>query len=290
MNDSSKWISVFVPAESATAEAVQNFLFELGASGTEECPDGVRAYFPSEAFRREPLDTYLRELRALGFSVEEPSYAELPRQDWGEKWREGFKPVSVTGRIVVKPPWESGGGPDSVVIDIYPRMAFGTGTHETTQICLRFIERHAFPGCRVLDLGTGSGILAIAAAKFGADRVLAVDPDPDAIDNAVENVRINGVEARVTVKPGTLETLTTGEGPDDPNDLILANLDRPTLKSVIPRLAPFLRPGGTAFLSGILDVEKELVGEMLDLHGWRILETVSMGEWVGMACRRREGA
>jgi ribosomal protein L11 methyltransferase len=314
MNKSDKWFSIFVPCEQNAFESIHNFFFEAGASGTEECRNGIRGYFqdpPPPALRLPPLEAYVRSLESLGFSIGNPICDAIPNQDWGEAWRERFKPVRITNRILVKPPWESA-GTSQIVIDIYPRMAFGTGTHETTQICLILLEHLITPPSAVLDLGTGSGILAIAAAKLGAKHILALDPDPDAVCNALENVRLNGVANRVSVKRGTIDSLLKNAegfnpGVFDPHekrfsafsdsekwnperfDLVLANIDRSTLLNVIPDVMRLVNPNGVFVLSGILCMEKEIIEPVLRRHRWKILETLSKGEWTGMACRLENG-
>jgi ribosomal protein L11 methyltransferase len=334
MNEPVKWISVFVPASDNAFEAVSNFMFEQGALGTEERPEGILAYFRGTHFSGKTsrvLESYLEKIRLLGCDVGTPVWSDVQEEDWGAKWRDGFRPVIVTDRIVVKPPWEKApAGFGGIAIDIYPRMAFGTGTHETTQLCLILLEKHLVSGGTVLDLGTGSGILAIAAAKLGAGQILGLDPDQDAIDNATENVRSNGVEDRVSVRLGSLETLKdvhrtsdTGhwkassefrvpsselkktdfrestsesriQNPDSripipesrtPNfDLIVANIDRPTLTNLIPRLTDLVKAEGRMILSGILSTEKETIAKILLRNGWHVAETRFQGEWAGLVC------
>jgi len=312
MNKPQTWISVFIPADASAFESVHNVLFELGSTGTEECPDGIRAFFPGPELppaAMSALKGYLESVRTLGLNVGNPLTIKIPDQDWAKKWREGFKPIRVTDRIVIKPPWEPWKpGSGSIVIDIYPRMAFGTGTHETTQLCLVLTEKYLKPGWRVLDIGTGSAVLAIAAAKLGAKCVLALDNDEDAIANAVENVKMNRVEERVKVHRGTVDILMGGirspvarQKYSDKSrhgsnsnaacgipisggfDLILANIDRPTLTVVIPQIGPLMNPGGQFILSGILDTEKETIGFVLQQNGFRVLEAMPRGEWVGFA-------
>ncbi len=333
MNKSPTWISVFIPAEADAFESVNDVFFELGSTGTEECPNGIRAYFAGPQLPPSAvsfLKGYLEGIRALGLTVGDPVTNEVPVQDWAEKWSEGFKPVRVTDRIVVKPPWESWktteketaiDAENNVIIDIYPRMAFGTGTHETTQLCLILAEKYLRPRWRVLDIGTGSAILAIAAAKLGADFVLALDNDEAAIVNAAENVKMNLVEERVRVELGTIGLLVdenrdsgTVDRPskDDLSDkhlrdskwnaghripisggfdFVIANIDKPTLIEVIPRIGPLMHACGLLVLSGILDVEQERMQTVLQENGWRVTDVLSRGEWVGLVgcldkCRR----
>ncbi len=324
MNEPVKWISVFVPASDNAFEAVSNFMFEQGALGTEERPEGILAYFRATHFSGKTsrvLESYLEKIRPLGCDVGTPLWSDVQEEDWGAKWRDGFRPVVVTDRIVVKPPWEKApAGFGGITIDIYPRMAFGTGTHETTQLCLMLLEKHLLLGGTVLDLGTGSGILAIAAAKLGAGPILGLDPDQDAIDNAVENVCNNGVDDRVCIRLGSVDVLRKGDwrsgigdrtansefqvpgsrlkksefrntNPDSlfPNfDLIVANIDRAALTALIPQLTDWVKAEGRMILSGILSTEKETIVEILSRNGWRVAETRIQGEWAGLVCEAEE--
>jgi ribosomal protein L11 methyltransferase len=320
MNKPSKWISVFVPTSDDAFEAVSNYMFEHGALGTEERPEGVLAYFRGADFSKDAasaLEIYLEGIRGLGCEAGKPVWSDVADEDWGAKWREGFRPVAVTSRLVVKPPWEkTPSGFHGVVVDIYPRMAFGTGTHETTQLCLILLEKHLSAGDAVLDLGTGSGILAIAAAKLGAGRVMGLDPDQDAVDNAVENVATNKVEDRVCIRKGSVENIndvprascigkdkkssefqvpgskmataefrsTKHEARGTSFDLIVANIDRVTLVDMIPRLKGFVKDEGKLILSGILTAEREIILDVLAKAHWKVHDMPSKGEWTGLFC------
>ena len=204
---------------------------------------------------------------------------EIPAQDWTKAWRAHFKPVRITPHIVVKPPWEAwDAGSQEIVIDITPRMAFGTGTHESTHLAMELMESHLNPEDHVLDIGTGSGILAIAAVRLGALSVLGVDIDEDALANAEENIRRNGVDDLVEVRHGSIDAVDSVKF-----DLILANIDRKTLIDLIPQLAAFVRSGTKLILSGILTEEITMIEEILLMSGCRILESRQKGEWTGVA-------
>ncbi|MCK4824407.1 50S ribosomal protein L11 methyltransferase, partial [bacterium] len=235
MNKITVWTEIIISAEDAAREALANFFFEHESCGVEEIGNLIKGYFAGSLVSgdlRSYLNIYLESLRDLGFSVGTPEFNTIPAQDWNSQWRKNFKPIKVTSRIIVKPPWEkcncSG---NQVVVDIMPRMAFGTGTHETTQLCLALLEIYMKPGEAVLDIGTGSGILAITAAKLGACCVLAVDTDEHAVENARENVVQNGVEGRVEVLKGTVDSIVSRTF-----DLILANINRNILTTLLPKL------------------------------------------------------
>ena len=164
----------------------------------------------------------------------------VSEESWEHAWKKYYKPVRVTERLIVCPVWEKADpGQGGTVIRLDPGMAFGTGTHATTQMCLRLLEKHLRPGDRVIDVGCGSGILSIAAAKLGAGSVLAVDLDEVAVRKTRENAGLNGVQDRVSVRTGDLL-----EGVTEEADLILANLLAPIILRLARDLCRVLRPGG----------------------------------------------
>jgi ribosomal protein L11 methyltransferase len=276
------WIEATVSGSGGALEAVSNFAFEIGASGLEETASGLRIFFPSgeaDPEIREALTGFIRSLKSIGQSVSDPVFQPVAEEDWGRAWRENFKPIRVGRRIVVKPPWEewpSGSG--DLVLDISPKMAFGTGSHETTRLCLEMLERYMKPGLSVLDVGTGSGILVIAAVKLGASRADGLDIEEESAENAAENFRLNGVEDRAAVRLGTLEA-----APAAPYGMILANIDRKTLAPMIPLFSSRAVPGAILILSGILAEEKQAIEGLIALTPFRMLEVRELGEWVGFA-------
>ena len=176
----------------------------------------------------------------------------LREESWRDSWKKHFGVQRIGRALVVKPSWTQYRLKGSeIVIEIDPGMAFGTGQHPTTAMCLRALEERVRPGAAVLDLGCGSGILAIAAAKLGAARVLALDLDPNAVRAARQNAAANGVEHIIDVREGTLalESLTQ----PDTFDIIVANISGLTLERLSPALAPSLAPGGLLITSGFLE-------------------------------------
>jgi ribosomal protein L11 methyltransferase len=283
MPDNKKtWIEARIEGSGEPLEAVSNYAFEIGASGLEETASGLRIFFPSGVSNpeiQESLTGFIRSLRSMGLGVADPVFQPVPENDWGRAWRENFKPIRVGSRIVVKPPWEEWpAGSGDLVIDISPKMAFGTGSHETTRLCLEMLERFMKPGLTVLDVGTGSGILAIAAVKLGASRADGVDVEDESVENAAENFRLNGVEDRATVRLGTLEGAPSG-----PYGMIVANIDRKTLAPMLPRFSSLAGPGTILILSGILAEEKQAIEGLISLTPFRPLESRELGEWAGFA-------
>jgi ribosomal protein L11 methyltransferase len=281
-NQKKTWIEARIEGSGEALDAASNYAFEIGAAGLEETANGVRIFFPSgmsDRTIRRPLNDFVRSLRSMGQAIADPVLRSVHEEDWGRAWKENFKPIRAGARIVVKPPWEPWpSSPEDCVIDISPKMAFGTGSHETTRLCLEMLERFLKPGLSVLDVGTGSGILAIAAVKLGAARADAVDVEEESVENARENVRLNGAEGRVSVGLGSLEIL-----PPKPYGLIVANIDRRTLVPMLPGFSTYGRPGTILILSGILTEEKRIICDLLDQSPFRLIESRELGEWVGFA-------
>ncbi|HZE63183.1 MAG TPA: 50S ribosomal protein L11 methyltransferase [Pyrinomonadaceae bacterium] len=277
------WYGLDLIVTSETHEAVEYALMEAGAVGTEtnEIPDElvqVTGYFdhtPNRELVRGQLADALRIYNQSSSSVSEMSIREVPAEDWLGEWKKNWQPVK-TGRFIVAPPWSDiPEASDQVVIRIEPGMAFGTGTHETTRLCLTASEKY-FNGGSFLDVGTGTGILAIAAAKlFPNARVEAVDTDAQAIEIARENARLNEVAQTIVFSVGTVNDATASA------DLVCANLTADVISSILPQLIG--ATCGRLVLSGILDVQLEAMRARLHECGvLEPLEVVSDGEWIAL--------
>lgn len=195
-------------------------------------------------------------------------------------WMQFFKPTQVSPRVMIHPPWDRPEVDLPVLIEIDPGMAFGTGTHETTQLCVRLLDEIGVPqGCTVLDVGTGSGILAIAALRLGAAKAYGVDFDPDAIREAIRNAETNGVGETSEFRVGELED-------SDPKaEVVIANILPHVLIAISDGLIRNTLPGGLLILSGILLVEEDRVREHFEAEGMRQVERVEKGDWCALAFR-----
>lgn len=201
---------------------------------------------------------------------------------WKDKWKEFFKPSKITDTLVVKPTWEEYQKAEGEkVIEIDPGMAFGTGTHETTTLCMRLLEKYLKEGQSVMDVGCGSGILAIAAAMLGSKDILGIEIDPDAVRTAIENVELNNVAGAVTVKEGDLT-----KDVDKVVDLIVANLMAPLVIELSGAAADHLTDNGIYISSGILIEKKDMVSEAVKAAGFEILEILEEGEWCAIAAQK----
>jgi ribosomal protein L11 methyltransferase len=289
-----------VYASRETEEGIGEFLFGAGALGlaTDEAPERrpgviIRASFPGSA---EPariiagLQRYLAELALLGLPVEGSpiEVRELPIEDWGRSWKEHFKPLPVGTRLIIAPPWEEGPfPPDRVLLWIDPAMAFGTGHHATTRMCLEALERlmaqgSGTPPPLVLDLGTGTGILAIAAARLGAGSVLALDTDPEACEAARKNLARHPIGSRVQVIHGDIDQL----GATPRFDLILANLDTKTLRPLCSTLQPRLSPRGHLVATGITAEDEALVTQAIQAAGLLVVDREIQEGWLCLVLRK----
>jgi ribosomal protein L11 methyltransferase len=277
------WYAVDVTAEEAAREAVEYALMEAGALGTEERgPEGeglvgVAGYFETEPGVELVRSALLEALNIYGLAssaVRGMALREVEGRDWLAEWKQNWRPAEV-GRFVVAPPWSE--VPDAegrVVIRVEPGMAFGTGTHETTRLCLAAVERH-FGGGSFLDVGTGTGVLAIAAARLRPSaRVEACDTDPLAVSVAEENARLNGVADRIAFRVGSVDDSTASA------DLVCANLTADVILPLLPALLG--ATCGRLVLSGVLTTQAEEVCARLVELGAVCHEVTRDGEWVSI--------
>jgi ribosomal protein L11 methyltransferase len=278
------WIAVDIEIQVNAREAVEYALMEAGALGTEtnfRADDliTVLAYFdapPEREHIRTQLAEALRIYELPTSSVREMNLREVPDQDWLGEWKKSWQPVTVGERFIIAPPWaEIADTGDRIVIRIEPGMAFGTGTHETTRLCLLAIEKY-FTGGSFLDVGTGTGILAIAAAKLFPDaRVEAIDTDAQAVEIAAVNARLNGVAENIEFRVGSIDETTASA------DLLCANLTADVISAILPPLLG--ATCGRLVLSGILDTQLETVRARLHQCGVsEVLEIMSDGEWIAL--------
>lgn len=285
------WTEVRIATAPEAVDAVAALLTASGAGGVqiEESPGGalVRAHF-----RRLPAGL-LDQIRGRLAFLEEfgvpigPARIETAFVDeasWADAWKRHYHVMRIGRRLVVRPSWEPHeAGPDDVVITLDPGMAFGTGTHPTTAMCLRWLEERVQPGCRVADIGAGSGILAIAAALLGA-RVEAVDIDEDAVAIARRNAALNGAADRISVLPGSADALLRAGRPAF--DLAVSNLTADPVVELAGEMLQLLKPEGWWMASGIIDSRAAEVGRRLEERGWSITRRWSEGEWVSLELRR----
>ena len=282
-------LTVGIPEEAS--EGLTNFVWELGALGVvEEEPAGgaprLRAFFAETAdtaILSTRVDAYLAALDALGFHGGRPAQvAPVAEEDWAAAWRAHFAPFPVGRRLLIVPPWETPTAHGREVLIIEPGRAFGTGQHGSTAGCLLLLEAiaGATPPSRALDLGTGSGILAIAAARLGVGEIDAIDSDPDAVASATANVERNAVASRVRC---VVTDAAAFEAPPFP--LVLANLLAAAHRTLAARYSRLVAPGGVLVLGGLLEGEADDVAATMAAHGLPRFDARSVDGWTSLACR-----
>lgn len=294
----SPWWLVTVDISRDAEDVSSALLFDMGANGIvtlDESPHSVSlgAYFDDRTKADDIKPALEAEFARLGLSggLGELSVSPVPAQDWMQKWKEGFDAVEIGERLIVAPSWKlPNDSAGRAVIQIDPGMAFGTGTHETTRLCLEAIERH-WRGGSLLDVGTGTGILAIAAALLPPEappgtrpgfRLVAIDVDPQAVEVARENTAINNVSDRIELHEGQPRQFTGREF-----DVVVANLTAEVIVDLMNDLAACLAPRGLMILSGILN---ELAGDVesaLIAFGLAVIERREAGEWSALVAQRR---
>ena len=311
------WMEITVLTSTAGADMVSQILMDAGSSGTmiedkndvalNQRPEGqwdiideeiarrigddvkVTGYYEVDASLNDRVRFVEGEIRRvknmdLGFDagkleILQQTFAE---EDWAENWKKAFRPLRLGSHMLVKPGWaECEIRPGDRVIEIDPGMAFGTGTHETTGMCVELVEKYVSPGVSAIDVGTGTGILAIAAAHMGARDVLAIDIDRVAVRVAKENVRINGFENVIRCQAGDLL-----ENVDEVADVVIANIISDVIVMIAAPVKAHIREGGVFICSGISAERRQDVLDALDAAGYALLDVCDRGGWCAMAARK----
>lgn len=255
---------------------IEEEVFDTGYDGAI-----VKAYLSEEELqvpeKIEQLRLGVANLTQYGIDIGEGivEIGEVHQQDWENAWKKYYKPVKVSEKIVIKPTWEDYRAKlGEMIIELDPGMAFGTGTHETTNMCINALEKYVDRNATVLDIGCGSGILSIAAAKLGADTVIGVDLDPAAVKVSKENVAQNGLIGFVEIRHGDLMEVITEKA-----DIIVANIIADVIIQLSETVHRYIKPAGLFISSGIILSKKEEVKEKLESEGFELLEEHVRGEW-----------
>ncbi len=303
-----KWIKITLSSPPELVDPLSNFMTEMGAEGVfqeelepatlDDFPKATEreelvAYLSSDAMAKDriaSLETYLNSLSEMFPELEKPglSTETVTDPDWGEQWKKYFKPLRISKDIVVKPTWEryTPTGRD-IVIEIDPGMAFGTGQHPSTRMCMEALENillkdRTIEKWRVLDVGTGTGILGISCAKLGAQRIVCLDVDPKAVEIAGKNAAINRVEDRVEIIEQDVSMY------DDTFDLIVANLTAKMLLKFGTHLISMVERGGYLVISGIIDQDRKVIEEHFLTEDVALHSVIAEKEWVCYLLKKGE--
>jgi len=239
----------------------------------------IKAYF-SQDDKVEEIVEYVKgklsEIKELGFDIGEGKVEvkKMHEEDWANNWKQYYKPVKITDKIVIKPIWEDYEKNDEeLIIELDPGMAFGTGTHETTRMCIKALDKYVKPNTTVFDVGCGSGILSIAAAKLGAKHVVGVDLDPVAVDSSIQNISYNDLN-NIEVLEGNLLDVVDGKA-----DIVVANIIAEIICVLTADVKKALNEGGLFITSGIIHDRVDMVKEKFAECGFEIIEINKDGEW-----------
>lgn len=310
-----KWTEISVLTTNEAVEAVSNIFHEAGASGVviedssemtkdrenqfgeiyELNPDDypaegviVKAYLPASSFLAETIEEIklaIANLKNFDINVGKNilTTCEVNEEDWATSWKQYYHPIKVSERFTIVPTWEEyePKSSDELIIELDPGMAFGTGTHPTTVMCLQALEKIVKPGDVVIDVGTGSGVLSIASAILQAKKVLALDLDMVAVKAAQQNCKLNHVEHIVDVRQGNLLESVKTEA-----DVVVANILAEVIMTFTDDAYSILKPGGIFITSGIISAKKEDVKNALEKSGFDIEEVLMLEEWVSIIAKK----
>ena len=312
-----KWTEVLIKVDPQAVEAVTDILYGLGAQGvaidepvdvqklredelycdyidekllendTEETK--IMAYFSEEETnlpeKIAAIKEKIRNLTEFGLSIGSGTVelSNVNQEDWESAWKQYFKPVHVTDRIVVKPEWEEYSPQEGeIVIEIDPGMAFGTGTHETTSMCINQIEKNLKAGDRVIDIGSGSGILSMAAVLLGAEKATGVDLDPVAVRVALENVELNNLQDKIEILHGNLTDVIREKA-----DIVVANIMADIILILLEDVREFIKDDGLFISSGIIQEKRAAVEARLLEKNFSIVEVETKGEWCAITAQKK---
>jgi ribosomal protein L11 methyltransferase len=301
------WLEVSLTVNGELAESVADVLARFAPNGvmteqgvrfvndedegTATGPITVRAYLEVNDQLEETRQKFEESLFYLGMitPVPNPTYKQIADQNWMEAWKQHYKPILIGEGLLILPAWLENPDPKRTPIKIDPGMAFGTGTHPTTQLCLELMEVSTshFPLSTVIDVGCGSGILSIAALKLGAKTVLGVDIDIESVKNSRENADVNGVGEELLLGQGSVTEVLAGQFAFKSAPLVVANILAPVLIRLFDAgLADLIQPNGEIILSGILDHQSESVIEAGQAKGLKRGETRQMKDWVAISMKK----
>ncbi len=300
-----KWFEVSYQVNGELAEAISDVLgrfveggvaVERGVEfvndedeGTPFGPVRIFGYIPADQNyedKRQKLEQAIWYLSRIQ-SIPDPVYTPIEDQDWMNSWKQHYRPIEIGKKLLILPAWIEMDPAPRIALRIDPSMAFGTGTHPTTQLCLEMIEEYSKPAINVIDIGCGSGILSIATIKLGAEKALAVDIDPLSVKATNENSDLNGVTERIIAAQGSVREVLAGSFAFKSATMVLANILAPIIIRLFDDgLADLVEPGGTIILSGILEEQADGVIEKGKSKGLTYIKRLQIADWVSLSFSR----
>ncbi len=282
MNDIYLDFHISVPPDEQTREILPAALSDYPFEGFVEDDRGVHCYIKKDEWHGS-IETVIREIAELyNLSlIDHISTTEIQHRNWNEEWERSIQPIQVSDRFVITPSWHPVTDSAKTVIIIDPKMTFGTGYHETTRLMIRMMEQYVRPDTTVLDVGTGTGILAIAAVQLGAARAVGIDIDEWSMDNGIENAQRNHVADRIDIRIGSMDVVT-----ESSFDVILANIIRNTILELLDEMLAKIALKGTILFSGLLTTDREIITDALSKRGFNVITVLQENDWIGMAAAR----
>lgn len=310
-----KWSEISIHTTNEAVEPISNILHEAGASGVviedpyelekeredqfgeiyqlnpDDYPEEgviVKAYLPVNSFLGETVDEIKEAINGLiSYNIDigqnTVTISEVNEEEWATAWKKYYHPVKISEKFTIVPTWEeyTPVSSDELIIELDPGMAFGTGTHPTTVMSIQALERTVKKGDNIIDVGTGSGVLSIAAALLGASKVEALDLDEVAVNSARINIKLNKVHDKVTVRQNNLLN-----GIEEPVDVVVANILAEVILRFTQDAARIVKPGGYFITAGIIMQKKLDVKEAIVEAGFEIIETIQMEDWVSFIAKK----
>lgn len=268
-----------VTAEPFNVEVLSSILWQLSIDGINEEVNCLKVFAKDENVTLQSIEEELSHLKENNllreFSVQENFIVE---KNWNEEWEKSREVVHVSDTIVIKPTFkEYASNPNEIVLTLDPKMSFGTGDHQTTKICLMFIEKYLKPGIKVLDAGSGTAILGIAAAKLGAEKVIAFDIDEWCYENGIENTKLNDVSDIVEIRKCELKEIAEKDF-----DLIIANIQKNILLELVEGFKQRIANNCILILSGLLEMDRDAINQKYCLNGFEEINFLQMDDWIGV--------
>lgn len=282
MNDIYLDFHISVPPDEQTREILPATLSDFPFEGFVEDDRGIHCYIKKDEWH-DSIETVIRDI-AEQYNLElidHISTTEIQHRNWNEEWERSIQPIHVSDNFIITPSWHPVNDSAKKVIIIDPKMTFGTGYHETTRLMIRMMEQYIRPNTTVLDVGTGTGILAIGALMLGARHAVGVDIDEWSLDNGIENAQRNGVESKIDIRIGSMDSVT-----EESFDIILANIIRNTILDLLDAMLAKVAPTGTILFSGLLTSDREIITQALNERGFAVVTVLQENDWIGMAAAR----